>query len=733
MAQAAIGDTLTVVSPSGVSESSTISGISGNTVNVNPVLAVQPAIGAVYMIESATVESQLFRVNTVSEKDGITFDITALQYEPSKYAAIDSGAAIDIRPITGLPLNTQAAPTSVTVSQYVVVDQGIAKTNMTISWVAAPFAVAYVVQWRKDSGDWVDGGRTGGTSIDVHNIYQGKYIARVRAINSMDVSSVYATSSETTLAGKTGAPPVVTSLNASTDQVFAIRLDWTFPSTAGDTAYTEIYYSHTNDFSTATQLGRYSYPTSTTNLIGLVAGFDMYFWARLVDTSGNIGAFYPDSTGPGVHGMSTMDATAILAYLTGQITATQLSIELATPIAAIPGMQTAITNNATAISTETTQRIDGDTALSDRIDIVSAQVVIPPEAGSTTDYAGATTVFAGIYTEQSARAEADLALASQINNVSAQVNTYSNAYFAAVQTETTARISADAATASQLTTVQTQVDSNSAAVATNAAAYTDLNGRVSASYTIRTQVTTGGRTYIAGIGIGIDNNSGTVESQVLVTADRFAILETVGNSTFAPFVIQGGQAFINQAFIGSAWITTATIADANITTAKIADANITTAKIANAAITNAQIGTAAIATANIQNAAITSALIGTAQINTAHIGTAQIDTLRIGANAVTTLAQFSNGGSGTLGTYTSGGAPCVVFMYATAPSTSGAWNVGLNMDGNSTNMGISGVGTSGSSTGMVMLMLTMTAGAHVFTTVNGGANSVRVVIFEAKR
>ena len=116
-----------------------------------------------------------------------------------------------MRPVSGIPLNTQAAPTGVTVSQYVVVDQGIAKTNMTLYWTASPGAVAYVAQWQKDNGDWVDAGRTGGTSIDVHNIYQGAYTLRVRAINGLDVSSVYAYSAQTTLAGKTGAPPTVSS------------------------------------------------------------------------------------------------------------------------------------------------------------------------------------------------------------------------------------------------------------------------------------------------------------------------------------------------------------------------------------------------------------------------------------------------------------------------------------------------------------------------------------------
>jgi len=731
MAELAVGDKLTVVAPSGKAESSTVSVVSGNVVTVSPPFAAQPVAGSVYGVDSSTVALQLFRVSTVGESDGITFDITATQYEPGKYAAIDSGAAIDVRPITGIPLNTQAPPTSVGVSQYVVIDQGIAKTNMTVSWLPAVNAVAYVVQWRKDNGEWVDAGRTGGTSLDVHGIYTGRYIARVRAINSMDVSSVYATSTETTLQGKTGSPPTVASFTASTDQVFAIHLNWSFPPTAGDTAYTEVYSSHTDDFSTATQQGRYSYPTSTTNLIGLTAGFDMFFWARLVDTSGNIGPFYPDTSGPGVHGMSSADADAILAYLTGQITATQLAQDLLEPIEAIPGLQVAVTENAAAITEETTQRLEGDSALSERIDTISAQVVIPPEAGSTGDYAGATTVYAGVWTEQSARAEADLAVAKSVETVTAQITTNNNALLAAVQTETIARIDADSATASQIVTVQAQVDDNTAAVQTNATSFADLNGRVSASYQIKTQVTTGGRTYVAGIGIGIDNNSGTVESQVLVVADRFAILEPSASSVFVPFVVQGGQTFISQAFIGTAWITTAKIADAAITTAKIANAQITNATIQDGAITNAKIADAQINRAKIQDGEITSAKIGNAQIQTAHIGDAQIDTLRIGPNAATTLVTATSGGTDISTVYTSGGGTVQIIFNATSlPSGS---STSLLVDGVSRKSGgaAAGVGVS-----FVLIWVgVLSAGNHTISCTAGSvaAGTPVLSIFESKR
>lgn len=293
--------------------------------------------------------------------------------------------------------------------------------------------------------------------------------------------------------------------------------------------------------------------------MGLAAGRSFFFWGRLVDTSGNIGPWYP--TGAGVNGQSSSDADEILSYLTNQITKDQLAQDVLAPIDAIPGIEQSVEENAAAITNEQQARTDGDTALSNRLDQVVAQVVIPPMAGSTGDYAGSTQVYAGVWSEQSARAEADLALAKNVDTVTAQISSTGTKLLAAVQTETQARIDADSAQAQQITTVQAQANENTAAVQTVATSYADLNGRVAASYQIKTQITTNGRTYIAGIGVGVDNSSGVVESTVLVSASRFAVLDPNGSAVSSPFVIQGGQTFISQAFIGTGWITSANIAN----------------------------------------------------------------------------------------------------------------------------------------------------------------------------
>jgi hypothetical protein len=264
-----------------------------------------------------------------------------------------------------------------------------------------------------------------------------------------------------------------------------------------------------------------------------------------------------------------------------------------------------VSANQQAITDEAQARNDGDSALTTRIDGISAQIVIPNMAGATGDYAGATTVYAGVWSESSARAEGDLALAVKTDTTAAMFQSATSNLTAAVQTETTARVTGDAALASQVTTVQANVDAAAvntlalvqteqtarstgdsanataitnvqasvaditnnklppinAAVQTNANAYADLSGKVGAAYTIKTSVSVNGHTYMSSIGVGTDNSSGIIESQILLAASRVAIIDANGGAITAPFVVQGGQVFISQALIGTSWITNANIVD----------------------------------------------------------------------------------------------------------------------------------------------------------------------------
>lgn len=149
----------------------------------------------------------------------------------------------------------------------------------------------------------------------------------------------------------------------------------------------------------------------------------------------------------------------------------------------------------------------------------------PPLAGDEGDNAGSTS-FVGVWSEQSARIEDGIAVGKRVDNV------------------------------------QVSVDDTNAAVQQVSQAMVDLEGKASAMWSVKLQVNQDGQYVAAGIGLSIENTEAGLQSQFLVSADRFAVVNTVeGGSTTAPFVVQNGQTFIRQALIGTGWITNAMIGE----------------------------------------------------------------------------------------------------------------------------------------------------------------------------
>lgn len=82
-------------------------------------------------------------------------------------------------------------------------------------------------------------------------------------------------------------------------------------------------------------------------------------------------------------------------------------------------------------------------------------------------------------------------------------------------------------------------------------------------WSVKVGKTQDGKLYTAGIGVGVENTPEGMQSQVLVVADRFAILNTAsgtGSAVSSPFAVEGGQVFMNSAFIKDAAIDSAKIA-----------------------------------------------------------------------------------------------------------------------------------------------------------------------------
>lgn len=210
-----IGDSLTVNMPDGTAQTRTVSGVSGKTITVGTAFTAAPEPEAVWIVESTTLTAQTFRVVSVLEDtsdDKISFTITALQHNASKFDAIDNGTAIVVPPISVLRPKTLPAPASVTLTSVETAGDVVASTVLDISWTAVNGAIAYEVEWRKDNGNWHALGRHYEQNAQISYAIAGSYIARVRAIDASGDMSVPTTSAAFVVVDQTTNPGFITDL-----------------------------------------------------------------------------------------------------------------------------------------------------------------------------------------------------------------------------------------------------------------------------------------------------------------------------------------------------------------------------------------------------------------------------------------------------------------------------------------------------------------------------------------
>lgn len=184
------GDRLTVVLPTGVSETRTVASVAGDAVTVSADWSTVPLAQSVWSVDSDELLAPLFRVLSVTEKDETTFTITAVQHEPGKYAYVENGTAITPRPETSTDLSKQAPPASVSLAGYTISLNDVQKLALQISCAPVSGAVAYEGAYRRGNDNWIAIPRQPSPTMDVLDILPGTYIAKMAAVNSIGVTSV---------------------------------------------------------------------------------------------------------------------------------------------------------------------------------------------------------------------------------------------------------------------------------------------------------------------------------------------------------------------------------------------------------------------------------------------------------------------------------------------------------------------------------------------------------------
>lgn len=165
------------------------------------------------------------------------------------------------------------------------------------------------------------------------------------------------------------------------------------------------------------------------------------------------------------------------------------------------------------------------TAQAQKVDGVYLQVN-PALAGDTSGYAGSDNIYVGVWSEQSARLEDGIAIGQRVD------------------------------------TVQATVNSTSSAVQTVSRTVATLDDKASAMWAVKLQVNSKGQYVVAGIGAGIENVGGTLQSNIIFQANTISFASPNGDGSLSyPFIISGGVNYFNQAFFQDASISFLKIGD----------------------------------------------------------------------------------------------------------------------------------------------------------------------------
>ncbi|QDP68212.1 MAG: putative tail fiber protein [Prokaryotic dsDNA virus sp.] len=236
--------TLSVMLPDGSFESRTITNINGAVITVNPALSIAPNAESPYLVSSTTLQSQLFRVIEVEEKDRTIYSVSALSYVAGKYAFIENNTPLPERTVS--LLNRPAEPPSnLTITEQTIVINNIARSKLIVDWRPVEGVTQYLVQYKFENNNYV-AVVVFSSDFELLDTPVGDYVFEVFSYNAALEISANSTSKTFTAVGKTTVPENVSNLTIEpvNKQFIRLRFD---QATAIDVLHGgRVYIRHSN-------------------------------------------------------------------------------------------------------------------------------------------------------------------------------------------------------------------------------------------------------------------------------------------------------------------------------------------------------------------------------------------------------------------------------------------------------------------------------------------------------
>lgn len=299
------------------------------------VLAEDPPAGTeaglVWALLTQDLVPQKFTItDTEFNAEEMTFSISAIQYNESKYAAIDGSARIVVPPISIVDYAMLRAPTIVVATYLTRIVQDASVCDIDVSWAQSLNAVQYQVEFQKEGGAWRIIGRVQTLALTLDNMYTGLYTFRVCAYDSLGNASPYTYSDPLLVAGKVLPPPLLTAYSV-VGVLFGYQHTWIYPAHTGDSRSVRLRFTTVSPVTTPVQEWQYldiAYPTATFTEQDVSTGLRTWFSAAIVDKYGSVGPYTVWQSA-----IPATDPQQVLDLLDGQITGSQLDQGLIADIA----------------------------------------------------------------------------------------------------------------------------------------------------------------------------------------------------------------------------------------------------------------------------------------------------------------------------------------------------------------------------------------------------------------
>ncbi|EFF3723790.1 DUF1983 domain-containing protein, partial [Escherichia coli] len=472
----------------------------------------------VWGLSLPSLRRRLFRCVSIRENTDGTFAITAVQHVPEKEAIVDNGARFE--PMSG-SLNSVIPPAvqHLTVEVSASDGQYLALAKWDTPRVVK--GVRFSLRLTSGSGEnsrLVTSAITADTEHRFSGLPLGEYTLTVRAINSYGQQGEPAT---TTFRINAPAAPASIELTPGYFQITVVP----HPAVYDPTVQSEFWFSEKRITDTAQveTSARYLGTGSQWSVSGphIKPGKDFWFYVRSVNLVGK-SAFVEAS------GQASNDGEGYLEIFRGLIDEAQLGKALKERI------------DASALRTEVTQ-LEEDIRQRLETDVAEVTRKIGEAENSLTQLV--------------AKKNEDQTLA--IAQVSQQVDRVSSEITQTVSqsTEENARQIAQVRQyvddkGSEITsTTDKKLEDQSATIQQIQQVQSDTNDELAALYMLKVQKTKNGIPYVAGIGAGIEDADGQTLSNILLQADRIAMITPENGNTTPLFVAQGNQLFMNDVFL----------------------------------------------------------------------------------------------------------------------------------------------------------------------------------------